>query len=377
MRRRKVMGVYVYADESGHSGKNIFDKSAKKYYQGAIISLGDIDSIIAGVINHHCEQLNVPRIHSNQHQEHVITVICEDLIDAMENISWQFSICMIDKPYLAPTKFVDLFFDSFDNPGVPVLWYNSDLFRHSLCLAVTNLLTKEDSIEFWDAYLSDSMPVMLQVAERLLTRIDSISDPRMNEVMRSGLQYAINHPDEFTMICTQGKSAYKGQTPNMVAFSSLMSATHTFCKAHSSSVEELIHDRSDEFRGTMREYHRIFHKLTHVEDDLGGPVLFEEAQFNLGTFNLRSSESHPVLQAVDVFLWMVQRNLKTDRGRAALERLKQHISDFEISPRMSQLIVYVRIYQLNSSPIPPKNMKEGKKLRRLLERERQKRLKIK
>lgn len=104
------MGVYVYADESGHSGKNIFDKSAKKYYQGAIISLGDIDSIIAGVINHHCEQLNVPRIHSNQHQEHVITVICEDLIDAMENISWQFSICMIDKPYLAPTKFVDLFF---------------------------------------------------------------------------------------------------------------------------------------------------------------------------------------------------------------------------------------------------------------------------
>lgn len=39
MRRRKVMGVYVYADESGHSGKNIFDKSAKKYYQGQLFPL--------------------------------------------------------------------------------------------------------------------------------------------------------------------------------------------------------------------------------------------------------------------------------------------------------------------------------------------------
>ncbi|CAD5508884.1 hypothetical protein [Escherichia coli] len=355
------MGIYVYADESGHSGKSIFDSRAPKYYQGAIISLGDIDHIVGDVVNRYCERLNVSRIHSNQHQEHVISAICEDLIEALKYISWQFSLCIINKPYLAPTKFVDLFFDSSDNPRVPFLWYNSDLLRHSICLVVNELLTKEDCVKFWDAYLSDSMPVMLQVAETLLTRIDRVSDPRMNEVILGGLQYAISHPSEFELICTQGKSAYKGQTPNMVAFSSLMFATHTFCKTHSSSVEELIHDRSDEFRGTMREYYKIFHKLAHVEDDLGGPTLFEEAEFDLGTFNLRGSELHPALQAVDVFLWMTQRKLNTERGREVLGRLKQYISDFEISPDMSRLIVLARIYQFNNKGIISAiNIKENK-----------------
>ena len=63
------MGVYVYADESGHSGRNIFDTNSPTYYQGSIISLGDVDPIIGKVIQHHCQELKVPRIHSNEHQE--------------------------------------------------------------------------------------------------------------------------------------------------------------------------------------------------------------------------------------------------------------------------------------------------------------------
>ncbi|WP_241646570.1 hypothetical protein [Rosenbergiella metrosideri] len=102
---------------------------------------------------------------------------------------------------------------------------------------------------------------MLEVASIILSHIDSIGDPRLKEVMHDGLNYAISHPDEFTLICTHGKSAYKGQTPNMVAFSSLMAGTHAFCKKYESSVEQLIHDRSDEFRGTMHQYHKIFNKI--------------------------------------------------------------------------------------------------------------------
>lgn len=368
------MDVYVYADESGHSGRNIFDERSPTYFQGAIISHGDVDPIINEVVQRHCQALGVTRLHSNEHQEHVVSAICSDLLDALENTSWEFSLCVIHKPYLAPTKFVDLFFDSADNPGVPVLWYNTELFRHAMCLGMADIFSDEDNKAFWDGFLSDDMPKMLQVAEIALSRIDRILDPRMKEVMTDGLTYAINHPDEFTLICTHGKSAYKGQTPNMVAFSSLMGATHSFCKKHSSSVKELIHDRSDEFRGTMREYHRIFHKIDHVEDDLGGPILFEEAQFDLGKFDLRSSESHPALQAVDVFLWMLQRDLITDEGKKALERLKKHLNDFVISPSMSQLIVRARTYQLNSKPLSSEQLKAGRKFSAQLEAKRQKRL---
>lgn len=368
------MGVFVYADESGHSGKKIFNEGAQTYFQGSIISLGDVDAILGEVVAHHCQSLSVPRLHSNEHPEHVIAKICDDLLNALEKTHWQFFLCAIHKPYLAPTKFVDLFFDCFDNPGVPTLWYTTELFRHSLCLGINHLLTEEDAEFFWDAFLTDDMPKMLEVASIVLSRIDRIGDPRVKEVMRDGLNYAISHPDEFTLICTHGKSAYKGQTPNMVAFSSLMAGTHEFCKKYKSSVEQLIHDRSDEFRGTMRQYHKIFHKIDHIEDDLGGPILFKEAQFDLGTFDLRSSKNHPALQAVDVFIWMVQRELKTEHGKKTLLRLKKNINDFVISPAMSQLIIQARTMQLNSKSLSPSDIEAGKNLFSELERKRQTRL---
>ena len=315
------MGVYVYADESGHSGRNIFDTNSPTYYQGSIISLGDVDPIIGKVIQHHCQELKVPRIHSNEHQEHVVCGICSDLLDSLENSQWEFYVCIINKPYISPTKFVDLFFDSFDNPGVPTLWYTTELFRHTLCLEVNNLLDTNDKKEFWDGFLSDDMPKMLKTAEIILSRIEQVTDSRVKKVMTEGLEYAISHPKKFALICTESKKSYKGQTPNMIAFSSLMSGTHTFCKRHSSSVKEFIHDRSDEFRGTMREYHRVFNNIDYDENKFGGPFLFKETQFNLGQFNLKSSEDHPALQAVDVFLWMIQRKLNTVEGKNTLARL--------------------------------------------------------
>ncbi|WP_427195126.1 DUF3800 domain-containing protein [Morganella morganii] len=368
------MGVFVYADESGHSGKNIFDERAPVYYQGAIISLGDINDALDDVISRYCKELNVPRLHSNEHKEEIVAKICDNLLCCLKKIPWQFSLCTIFKPYISPTKFVDLFFDSFDNPAIPWLWYNSDLFRHTMCLVINQLMSEDEHIQFWEAFLHDNMPEMLQVAEKLLSRIHCIQDQRIKEVIGDGLQYAVKHPDEFTLICTNGKSAYKAQTPNMIAFSSLMSATHNFCKVHSDSVERLIHDRSDEFRGTMREYHRVFNRINQVENDYGGPVLFEEAEFNLGQFYLEKSENHSALQAVDVFLWMTQRELTTDFGYSVLQRLKEYICDFEISPRMSKFIVDMRSHQMRSVPLSPKDEREAKKLRNHLEAERKKKL---
>ncbi|EKN6175561.1 DUF3800 domain-containing protein [Yersinia enterocolitica] len=368
------MGVYVYADESGNSGKKIFDPESPTYFQGSIISLGDVDKILDQVITQHCQKLNVLRLHANQLQETVVANICNDLLDALETTSWQFFTCMIHKPYLVPTKFVDLFFDCYDNPGVPMLWYTTDLFRHTLCLGVNYLLTDEDAKAFWEGYLKDDIAVLINTASILLSRVNLIGDRRVKEVMAEGLKYAISHSEEFTLICTQGKSAYKKQTPNIVAFSSLMAGTHQFCKKHKTSVKQLVHDRSDEFRGTMREYHRIFHKLDYVENTLGGPFIFEEAEHDLGTFDIKSSENHPALQAVDIFLWMLQRNLVTDVGKAAFTRLKKNMVDFIISPTMSEFIIHARAHQFNSTPLSTAQLEASKKLFAELEVRRQERL---
>jgi len=55
--------VFIYADESGHSGKNIFDESSPLYYQGAIISVNDIEDKVKPVIEKYCKEFNVERLH--------------------------------------------------------------------------------------------------------------------------------------------------------------------------------------------------------------------------------------------------------------------------------------------------------------------------
>ncbi|POB76364.1 hypothetical protein [Vibrio vulnificus] len=42
-------GVFVYADESGHSGKDIFSERSPLYYQGSVISVGDIEPIVSPI----------------------------------------------------------------------------------------------------------------------------------------------------------------------------------------------------------------------------------------------------------------------------------------------------------------------------------------
>ncbi|WP_241608460.1 hypothetical protein [Rosenbergiella epipactidis] len=52
------MGVFVYADESGHSGKKIFNEGPQAYLQGSIISLGDADPILSEVVGNMTEWAN-------------------------------------------------------------------------------------------------------------------------------------------------------------------------------------------------------------------------------------------------------------------------------------------------------------------------------
>jgi hypothetical protein len=51
------MGFYIYADESGNSGKKIFDVTPF-YYQGAIFSIGDIQIYVAGLVAYSSGYLN-------------------------------------------------------------------------------------------------------------------------------------------------------------------------------------------------------------------------------------------------------------------------------------------------------------------------------
>jgi len=74
-------GVYIYADESGHSGKEIFQEKSPKYYQGAVLITEDIEPIVSEVIVKYCQENNLERLHGFELGEERTNDLCIKLPD--------------------------------------------------------------------------------------------------------------------------------------------------------------------------------------------------------------------------------------------------------------------------------------------------------
>ncbi|WP_234495874.1 DUF3800 domain-containing protein [Vibrio maritimus] len=356
-------GVFVYADESGHSGKDIFNEGSPLYYQGSVISVGDIEPIVSPIVAKYCDENGLERLHGFELGEQKVNALCIELLDALKEIDWQLHYTLIEKRYIAPTKFVDTIFDSYDNPAVHPLWYLTDLFRHTLCVLIDDMMEEgELNKKFWSCYLADDIDGLIEISKVLLERAPFIFDARACEVVTDGLTYAIDNPEIFTLTAAKGKSAYKKETPNIVAFSSLLTAIHRFCKPRGLSVSALVHDQSDEFKGTMREYHKIFFGVDYEEDKFGGVPQFERVEYGLGEFKLESSKNSSGLQVVDLFLWLIQRDIKDQNLLLTKSQILEKAEDFRISRGMSLAIIKARQFQLMQQELSPEQLEAGKRL---------------
>ena len=137
------------------------------------------------------------------------------------------------------------------------------------------------------------------------------SDQRLITVVGDALDFAISHPEEITLTASRGRNSYKGHTPNMVAFSSMMQAAHNFAAATKSRPVAFYHDEQTEFGKTTREYAELFAKLRLHQ----APVTrswarsdVEVTEYDLGRFSMPSSKDNAPLQTVDIFLWVLQRD---------------------------------------------------------------------
>lgn len=360
--------IYVYADESGHSGKNIFEKESPVYYQGAIISVNNIEDIVKPIVDKYCSIYQVDRLHGYELGEKKVSIVCKELLGVMKEFDWNFHCTVIEKSYIAPTKFVDTFFDSFFNKGISPIWYETEMFRHILSLSIDELLEEDLAKEFWSFYLKNDLENSIFICEELLKKTYLIIDARNRVIISDGLKFIINNKEEFSQFIGKNKSAYKEHTPNIIAFSSLIENAHDFCHKRNKQVKEFIHDNSDEFRGTMREYHRKFSGVKLEKSYYGRIPLMVNTEHKLGEFNLKSSLKSYSLQVVDLLLWIFQRD------SAELSHIKKLISRqsnvFYISRNMSHKIVYAEMQKLYSRDFSHKELKESKKVLDQLEERR-------
>jgi hypothetical protein len=365
--------MYIYADESGHTGKYIFNEPPF-YFQGAILSTVDTESLLNPIADYFKKKLNVCRLHANELQQPVVEEIALLFLKPLTDINWVFHITVVEKQYLSVTKFVDSIFDSFENKGVRWLWYNHEFFRHTLCCFFDDLLSTKVKRKFWEAYLKDDYQGICSVMKFALNRIDKIDiNARLKEVSKDGLTFALENPKEITLMANQTKKSYKGHTPNMVAFISLLQSIHEFCKKNNVVPETFIHDPQSEFGATMREYHNLHSNVRTREHKLGLPQSPERVKYGLGEFALCPAKDVASLQAVDIFLWLSRRTDKIENEE--LKRILISRTDpFYISRAMSEMIVYKWILQFSTTEFTQEQLIKGKKIIEDLEQSHLKRL---
>lgn len=360
--------MFIYADESGNSGRNIFDDQ-EYYHQGAILAVTDMEPAVEAVIRPILEAKGITRLHAHELPRREVAEIVTKLMDALDaETPWQFHLTTIHKPYLATTKFVDTVFDSGENVAVPPLWYNVEVFRHVLCCVIDNMLTPRNRERFWWAYLSnniDGFKAAIRNAETYLDR--ATKDRRTRQIIRDAFRFALRHPDQFRLTTSKPRRAYQLDTPNMVAFSSLLQAIHHFVEEHGSVPVAFYHDSQQEFGTSMREMHDMFGPIRLKDHPRGGPPDFEFADYNLPQFSLPSSKDNVALQATDILLWVAGRE-KEDNLHEAKKRLADRLAPVYISRIASEIIVQGWMQRIYSADLTPTQLKAAKTETEKLER---------
>jgi hypothetical protein len=357
--------MYIYADETGNTGKDVFAKP-ELYREGAILSVDDIDPIISPTLERFKRELGLARIHAHEIPRDKVRQIGGAMLDALDGgTTWCFHLTEIHKPYLVTAKFVDTVFDSGENRGARWLWYNIGFFRHTLCCLIDEMLTPDNRRAFWEAYLADDHEGVRTAVRNARTYLNRFtSDRRLTAVVLDAFDFALQHPEEITLMASRRKDSYKGHTPNMVAFTILMQAAHEFAEAHTSLPRAFYHDRQTEFARSMCECMEIFARCSMRQGEITRPWQpgdLKIKDYDLGKFSMPSSKDFGPLQAVDVLLWTMQR--EGEPGFEALrQRVRERAETFYISRGMSELIRLAGLKMLAQRSFTDEELLRGKEL---------------
>ena len=332
--------MFTYTDETGHSGKNIFDTN-QTFRLGSILSVNDISAASEAVITPFNLARGADRLHANQWQEHELADLGHNLLDALDqDNTWLFNVMQIHKPFIAPTKLVDLIFDPGENTVVPGGWYWDEMHRHKLCLQMDEAMSLETSKKFWDAYLKDDFDQIIDVLETVETFISSSTHPTpFKIVVRDAFKFARKKPKEFTMNATAKKKGYQAHSPNVIAFTQLFQAIHQFASDNGCKPELLLHDKQDEFRKELLNTYEIFGNVILNETGDGKFLDAEIAEYGLANLKIVPSVANFGLQAADLLLWVSQRSSENPNFSALKERMSERETPYYVSRGMSELIV--------------------------------------
>ncbi|WNL12350.1 DUF3800 domain-containing protein [Aliarcobacter cryaerophilus] len=333
--------IFVYADESGHSGTKIFDNNQQFYIQGALISINDIQEEIEPIINKYLKLYEINKLHGYELGEEKVSKITDEIIQVLENFNWEVHFTYIEKKLLLAIEFIRFFLHPFENQAIPYIFIENEYFRHSLLIEIHKILINHHKKnEIWTLILKNDIKSLLEFCKEILEN-NIIKSSNVSEFIIKGLKFAVDNPESFFDDMIKGKNAKKISSPNILGFQSLLNHITLFCEKNNESVNKIIHDKSDEFKGVMRKYHKELSGLYFNEDEFNTIKGIKKSKYTQGEFNLESSQNSNGLQLIDLIIWIFQRKFINP--------------SFEVNIRLQEKMKAIIITEDNSKSLIIKN----------------------
>jgi hypothetical protein len=204
--------IYAYVDESGNTGKNIFDKDQPDYYTAALVTKGNFDVHYAQRVKVIAGKVGAIAIHANELGLGKLELIAGALFDLLDRAGAHFFVSRVEKRYLLATKMFDMLFDSGENAAVAWHAYNFKPLKIMLAFKLGHIINDEIARDFWTCLLNPreaaARAALPPVCEALKARLHLLPDQGSRDVLGRGLDWVIAHP-ECVQFATERKIAAK------------------------------------------------------------------------------------------------------------------------------------------------------------------------
>ena len=369
--------MFAYVDESGNTGKNIFDAEQPDFFTGALITKTNFDVLHSKRIQRIALRAGVPALHAAEVGMGPIEYAADDIFRLLKKIDARFCISRVEKRYLLATKLYDVFFDSGENPAASWSDYNIKPLRLLMCLRVATLITDEIAHDFWDMLLARNerraREKILGICEDLLAQVPILPDRRSREIVSETLAWSRNHPEALDIFIA-GRQAKNGHMPNMVAFDNLLSGLENYSKRWKHPLRKIVHDQQSQFESSLAEWHAMFSNASDEPIQRPGETIVIQKTAG-STFEVSTSDNSAGIQIADLILWLFRQRFYGKHLSEKSSRLLSYVfkkcyySDFSFDAVGQQVEEELR--QIMATKLSPEMERKAKEVMAKNEQHRQ------
>lgn len=302
------MSVYAYADESGHTGANLFDPAQPNFYAAAAVTKYDFDAEFARLFYGFARTEGFTHVHAAEMGLGRLTKIFRRLTRRIVADDIRFFTAKINKRDLVVAKLFDTVFDPHENKAVPWHAYWSRELRFITVIKLNYIVTDEILRTFWNSLVdrneAKSIAGFVEALTLLRDRIEMVPDQRSREIFRDAIGWALTYPAEIGL--HGGSKAELPHLPNAAAFSSMLHSIDTRADAWGLRVEVIKHDRQSQIQALLRDWHQMLSNAREGTFSLYGKE-FKSRVVSGSEFEISSSGESPGIQLVDIVLWLMKR----------------------------------------------------------------------